>query len=472
MNKVLNLLFCIAFLKLSLFAELQHYVCDSLDLVTYSRIDIMAKYIYAKYRELGVQSSWPLELYSQHHKVWGNFIEYGGKGQPPQKVGLPQFLDEFHMLLDSVKEDGFDENKSVVPVGKYGILNGAHRVTACLLYDKPVICSKFNKKQYLKFRYNKKRHKKKSRDRCEKEDAQYVDLGVDLKKGIFDYKFFQRREKFVPGGLHEKYLDAMALQYCGLKKDSCLMLVFNSSKLDELSYFIEKFAHIVYKKDFLGNKVFLNNFASLMNGIKIYDDVKNDFESYLPQINKLKHLGLTVFLLDFDYVEFKNILMRKMHSLSDAQNILYISQSHEESLILAQSFFVKNSLDVLSGVQFKNYDNLNSRINYLKKFIKEKSLDIDLFCVVGDLFNESPDKCEIRFLQHGYDNLFKNYDIFELNLKGKIDFRRDELIVNPKYFFYYRGLKFLTLNVWDNFLNYCNLSGGENKIRIDCLKVS
>ena len=99
-------------------------------LLTPKRLDVMALYLYATHRELGVEGGWARRLYANHMQHFNRCREPDGSG----KAGLSAFLASFHSLLDSVKRDGYREDAPPIPVGINGIIvDGAHRLAACLL---------------------------------------------------------------------------------------------------------------------------------------------------------------------------------------------------------------------------------------------------------------------------------------------------------------------------------------------------
>lgn len=144
--------------------------CDPLDLVIPQRYDVMAKYIFGSFRKMEVRSSWGEEVYREHIKVFNGFYELN-----PHKSSYADFYNGFLEVLDSVEADGL---YGVLHISKDGIiLNGSHRLAACLVHQQEV--------PYIQM---------------------YDTYGSD-----FSSEYFRNR------GLDEKYLDTMAIAYCDLK---------------------------------------------------------------------------------------------------------------------------------------------------------------------------------------------------------------------------------------------------------------
>ena len=92
--------------------EHERYLLPPESFLSHRRFDVMAKYIYAKHRENDLALDWARNIYKEHLKVWGGFVEGDGSG----KDSFEKYLNSFNSLLDSIK-NAFNENISVLPVG-------------------------------------------------------------------------------------------------------------------------------------------------------------------------------------------------------------------------------------------------------------------------------------------------------------------------------------------------------------------
>ncbi|MDR1941597.1 MAG: hypothetical protein LBQ47_04655 [Endomicrobium sp.] len=104
------------------------------DLVSPQRLDIVVKYLYAKELYCGNLSNKIKSLYARHILMRTGGVEPPSaiaSDPPPKKEFLQDYFDAFAKLMQSIKENGFD-NKTPVPVSKINNLplNGAHRI-AC-----------------------------------------------------------------------------------------------------------------------------------------------------------------------------------------------------------------------------------------------------------------------------------------------------------------------------------------------------
>jgi hypothetical protein len=107
---------------------------DPYELLVSERFDIFVKYLYAKSylenKELDKYEAYYLEQI----KKWNNFYEGS-----PLKIGADAFLKSFQKLISNLHLNGFDPSAEPVPINTMGvILNGSHRVGACLALNIPV----------------------------------------------------------------------------------------------------------------------------------------------------------------------------------------------------------------------------------------------------------------------------------------------------------------------------------------------
>lgn len=107
---------------------------DPIDLLTNSRLDVIVKYLYAKSILTGDNLELVKRCYLEHIRGWNNFYE----GEP-LKIGTDTFLNSFENLIKNLKKNGYKEFASPVPIDTTGqIINGSHRVGACLALNIPV----------------------------------------------------------------------------------------------------------------------------------------------------------------------------------------------------------------------------------------------------------------------------------------------------------------------------------------------
>lgn len=131
---------------------------------------------------------------------------------------------------------------------------------------------------------------------------------------------------------------------------------------------------------------------------------------------------------------------------------IHINDFSEEAMLLSQLYFNKNSLFFINNCPFKNdFRVYDKKIEEFKSFVKENKFHITDFAITGssvlELYNirasHDMDFITINNIGLLYHPIFSNH-ISEQSFY-QISFK--ELITNPEYYFYYKGVKHLTPKV-------------------------
>ena len=138
--------------RLSGFENLTTGILKPQELLVKDRFDLACKIFYIECREKQQDLELAKKLYAEHIRciTYNTFMEPDSSS----KNCLEDFFNEFDNLIDSIKTNGFDTNKSIVPVGSNSsILNGSHRVAVCYYFgiDVPVV---FIDNYYESYDYN------------------------------------------------------------------------------------------------------------------------------------------------------------------------------------------------------------------------------------------------------------------------------------------------------------------------------
>lgn len=156
-----------------------------LALITPQRFDLLAKVIYARFHVLGLETKYHEQLYRVHIKVFNNGVEHDNG-----KKTVDDFVRAFDATIASMQQHGF-KDEFAVPVGNDNVcINGAHRISTCVVLGVPVKLV---------------RHAKRA--------------------DVYDANWFLRRKKFLTTGLPRSYADRMALEYCRLHASHVRIIV-------------------------------------------------------------------------------------------------------------------------------------------------------------------------------------------------------------------------------------------------------
>ncbi len=404
---------------------------DPTSLINTCRFDVMAKIIYGRFHLLKLQSNWGRQLYLAHLYALNGFFESDGSG----KVSAEDFLSSFHELCRSFMAEGFNEARSLIPVGSdMTIIDGSHRLAlGCLL-------------------------KKNVRVACFNRDT-----------NSYNYTFFRDRQ------LDSSYADAMAYEYSKIKKNTYIITVFPTAegKVSKVLQIIRRHADIFYSKDvhlhnngphllikqMYRGENWLGNWSTLFRGAK--HKAEQCFRGAGP---------VRVFLVEANSLNHIKQCKEDIRQLFGVGNhSVHINDTHEETVRLAQIFFNENSLHFLNNAQLKHFEKFYVLLDEYNKFLSANGVDKECFCIDGSstmaVYGIRPAR-DIDYLHYGYENiLYRNEaEIGSHNSEIKYhDTTIDDIIFNPHQHFYYEGLKFVSLRA----LSQMKTNRGEKKDTID-----
>ncbi len=383
------------------------------ELVNSKRIDPLAKYVYVKFSEEGINSSWAKEVYLEHLRAFNEFIE----GDGSNKSGIDAFVNAFNKLIKSIKEKGFDKNISVLPISENKeLIEGSHRLGAALYFNKKVPTLAFKNAGW-----------------------------------IYDYKFF------VSKNLNQKYLDFLALQYLKFNRNLKIALLFPAAegKEDVVKDILLKYGDIFYEKEVLFNKSGAELFLT-----QVYHD-----EEWLGTINngfpgaKDKagycfngNSSLRVFLFEkkkgINLTELKDEI-REIYGIG--KHSIHINDTFEETFLLANILFNKNSIDFLNSARLRGFTNFWNLFNNLLKEVNEKKIDTEKFCLTGSTTLSLlgiRDVSDIDYISFKDEKLnFSDEKISNHYTEKKYYHTSyDDIIFNPYNYFYFNGIKFASVD--------------------------
>lgn len=275
------------------------------------RFDVVAKYLYAKWRLTDASLEWPRRLYLDHIEVFNGFVEPDGSG----KHGPDAFLASFDSLIDAIAADGFDATRSQVPLRSDGeIVNGAHRLAACLAANRPVtVCDAGDEPAY-----------------------------------VYDHRWFQQR------GLSLTWADVMASEICHLLTAPFVIVIYPSAsgRDDLLEELIGNRTRIWYRKHIDLNE---NGAINLVQQIYRHEPwvggPHNDFKGARDKMRGCfaRPGPVRAYLVDSD-LDTIRLLKADIRAAFDIGNhSVHINDTHEEAGELAGLLFNENSVHLLNA---------------------------------------------------------------------------------------------------------------------------
>ena len=380
------------------------------ELLTYTRFDIAFKLLYLEMLEYGV--SFSKHIYKEHIRAFslGKFIEPGNK----EKNSIDGFVNSFKKTFEDIKLNGFDANKTLIPLSKNGsIANGAHRVASAIYLGKDVDC-----------------------------------VEIDTGDHIYDYKFFYSRN------ISSSILDTVVTKFGDYSDNLHIAFLWPTAKgYDEE---IEKIIpNIVYRKEIKLNPNGAHNLISqIYYGEEWLGSVEDDFRGSQGKLVECFKNSEPVRVIAFQAESLNEVLEIK-DKVRDIFNVgkhsIHITDTKEEAVRVARVVFSDNSIHFLNYAKPNQYISTHRKIDIFKQFVEKNKINLNdvvldsgiVLSIYGlrecsdiDYFVDDNDK-----LKYNDEELEYHDEELEYHDEEKI-----EMIFNPKYYFYFNDIKFISFN--------------------------
>jgi len=397
-------------------------------LLTHSRFDLAFKLLYLEM--IGKDVKFTKQIYKEH--IWafsfGKFTEPGNEN----KNSLERFIEEFHNTFEDIKANDFVSTKTLIPLSKNGsIANGAHRVASAIYLDKDVEC-----------------------------------VEIDTSDHTYDYKFFHSRM------VSSQMLDVVATKFVEYADNVHIALIWPTAKGHD-DKIDSNILNIIYKKEMLLTPNGAHNLISqVYYGEEWLGGVEDDFRGSEGKLVECFKSFAPVRVIAFQANSLDEVLKIKQ-KIREIFNIgkhsIHITDTKEEAIRLARIVFNDNSISFLNYSKPNKYISTHKKIDKFKEFIKKnqmnsfdlaldsgiilsayglrESSDIDYFVDNNDKIKYKDDKIDF------HDDELKYHDI-----------EKSELIYNPKNYFYFNDLKFISFAQ----IYKMKMNRGEEKDRNDC----
>lgn len=397
------------------------YEIEARKLFCPERFDFYAKYLFVDHYAKGLDLSYAEDVYKRHIQAITGFT-FSEKDHA-DKNSYEDFVAVFKKLIIHFKDGEFDKTKSLITLSKDGIpMDGAHRIVSSAYFNKKVWVIRMNK----------------------------LETGP-----VPNFDFFKNNL------LLEKYLDAMALEYCNIHKNnlfiSCLWPVAHDTKLrqkaDEL---IRQKVNVVCKKEL---KLSYNGLKNLM--IQIYfkfDWLGTDFRGIFQKLEPCykKNQSTIFYLFESNSLDFVVEMKKEIRDIFKIDtNSIHITDYYRETKQIANLIFNQNSVNHLNKSNPTKFKKSYSLMEDYKSIILNQNLSLDDFVVDTSLSMAIYGIRDAEDLDY-YTTSKMPYLIEEkAKIKGSINNHQDEIrhhllgvddMINiPSNHFFYNELKFLSL---------------------------
>lgn len=330
-------------------------VDNPLQLLTPLRFDVPAKVLYARHRAKGVEGIFAKKVYEHHLDVWGGFTE-----KSPAKNGVSDFYEAYHSVLDNMRDNGFDEDISCIPITNNGLLlNGAHRTAAAICYNKPVICEKST---------------------------------LDKGQVLCSADYFINKRDIVPNGMDSKIADAIALEYVNLKDDIFVASLYEHTQLFQNQIndiLIKNNIHVVYSKQIsLSETGKLNYVISAYSGEAWIRGGSNGYPGAQEQAKLNFSKGNKVNVLILECSDIKNIISAKeqiRELVGVGKPSIHITDTKQEAWNNATIALHAPTLEFINSSCVGSFNDMKIRklVEETRQIIERSNLELEDVCVVG-----------------------------------------------------------------------------------------
>jgi len=285
------------------------------------------------------------EAYLKHIEAFNGFHE-----RDNVKNSAEDFLNNFDSLINDIRINGFDPEKSIIPVNSnYECIDGAHRLAICAFLDHKVVIAK---------------------------NISYFPS--------YDYKFFSLN------GLDKIYQDFAALEFCKFNPNAYIVNIHSIipvSKESEIENILEKYGKIFYKKN-----IFLNFNAYVYMKLVSYGkedwvgNQENGFEG--AKAHAKSSMGfdpLRIYVLNCDSIEKIIKAKKEIRELFNKGNFsVHINDNHQEAVELAQTYFNDNSVHFINNFDItRKRESFMQKIRYLEEWLELNNIDPETICISG-----------------------------------------------------------------------------------------
>jgi len=389
---------------------------NSWDLLSVNRFDIAFKIFYLNYKDRcpGLSE----KLYKTHIYAItnGTFEEFGNS----DKDSFKSFISEFNRIFSSLKNNQFDTTISLIPITKDGgvLLNGAHRIAAAINLGIKVPTIK-----------------------------------IEHKNPNYNLNFFKTR------GLSNFNIELALFEYLKYKKNifiACIWPVAQKKRNQIFQTIGEK--NILYTKNVNFSPQGGQNLISILyEGHSWLGSIEEGYKGAISKYAETFTASGEVTFIFFEENNLNDVLNLKSSIRSElklGKHSIHINDTYDELIDLSKYILNENSIYFLNN--FKPL-NIKSKYSLLKKYRKKilsmrynpndfvvvGSYPLNMFGIIesNDLDYLSKDDIIIDDDEIGSHNKIVDYYQKSVN----------DLIYNPQNFFYYKGLKFLSLDRVMNF---------------------
>jgi len=251
-------------------------------------------------------------------------------------------------------------------------------------------------------------------------------------------------------GVDPDYLDALALEYCEQHKDCFISIVWPT-----VNYTHEKMIYdvlsehglVAYRKKFVLQN---NGPLTVLEAIpEKAPTIKDHFSFYFPP--ELKEYPMMLFVLRSQSAEEITISKKKVREILNIYPFsIHVNDIHWQAMDLARLLLNNNSIHFLNHHKREDFKTFNSLLPSYVNFLKERQVNEWDSCVDGSsvlsAYGIRDCSVDFDFLNVKTENFGTIFPLDHHNIAWtQLGFDIKDIIYNPKNFFYFKNVKFVSL---------------------------
>lgn len=386
------------------------YKFQSKKLLEPRRIDLGFKLDYLKKKDQNISRA--SQAYIDHIKILtgGSYVEPNNK----DKNSIGKFISIFNSIESNIRDNGFDETISTVPLSKDGmIINGAHRTAAAIYHNKDIYC----------------------------EYTEVDDQG-------YDFEYFKKRN------INENNLDIAATRFIEYCDDNAYAAIIWPVAYKKINSIINYFDKIIYAKEIdLNRNGAFNLIMQIYFGESWLGSIADNFIGCYDKLNRCfvgdGKLKIIFFQSEnLTSVRYLKDEIRKLCKLG--KDSIHITDNNIETIRTARLILNKNSLHYLNNGAPYKFNNAQRMVAKFKKMIKDEKIKNEDIIIDGGIILSLygvRDTADLDYLHIGELNSNKINEFDDHNSEIKYHgVSKQDLIYDENYYYWYDDLKFVSID--------------------------
>lgn len=378
-----------------------------------ARLDVCAKHAYARLIGQSPHLEWAIKVYTSCLMAVN-----GGREAKPTKHNVDDFVRHFHVVLQSIKHDGWRADKEGIPIApedKFLILNGAHRLAACILYRVTPIFYTNNKKSW---------------------------------------RPLYTQSTLRASGLPVEILDYIIMEYVRLVDTARIGMIWPgaSTHAQQIKLVYEKHGcEIIYEKSIpITSARAPFNIIRQVYAFEEWLDTggKHSEDAYVKAENCFSdETPLHVLVLRADQPEMITRAKQEVRKITGmGHSATHTTDYYDDTLRVAKLFFNQNSIEWATSAALMETPKFKARLYAYRKVVGES----DEFAIHGSSVLQAwgiREADDLDYISTDLRPLFSRRDISLDNKKAEYGSASlNNLLFDPLNYFYFNGVKFVTLN--------------------------